>query len=76
MAQSPPGPPGPPNLEALIRAGWREAELSWEARQQEAAECAAAGVGACIVIASQFAETDRRGAARQDALTDAALTKN
>ncbi len=33
----------PPNLEALIRAGWREAELSWEARQQEAAERAAGG---------------------------------
>ncbi len=45
MPQNPLGPPnpGPPNLEALIRAGWREAELSWEARQQEAAERAAAG---------------------------------
>ena len=45
MAQNPPGPPypGPPNLEALIRAGWRAAELSWEARQQDAAERAAAG---------------------------------
>ncbi len=35
--------PGPPNLEGLIRAGWREAELAWEARQQDAAERAAAG---------------------------------
>lgn len=46
MAQTPPGPSGPsgpPNLEALIRAGWREAELTWEARQQEAAERTAAG---------------------------------
>ncbi len=40
MAQN---PPGPANLEALLRAGWREAELAWEARQQDAAERAAAG---------------------------------
>lgn len=32
-----------PNLEALIRAGWREAELAWEICQQAAAERAAAG---------------------------------
>ncbi len=40
MAQN---PPGPPRIEALLGAGWRAAELSWEARQQEAAERAAAG---------------------------------
>ena len=43
MAQNPPGRPGAPNLEALIRAGWRATELSWEARQQAAAERATAG---------------------------------
>ncbi len=30
-------------LEALIRAGWREAELAWETRQAEAAEHDASG---------------------------------
>ena len=30
-------------LEALVRAGWREAELAWEARQAEAAEYDASG---------------------------------
>ncbi len=43
MAQSPFGPPGTPDLEALIRAGWREADLAWEISQQDAAERAAAG---------------------------------
>ncbi len=30
-------------LEALVRAGWREAELAWETRQAEAAEYDASG---------------------------------
>lgn len=40
------------------------------------AECAAAGVGACIVISSQFAETGAEGAARQDALVGCARAAN
>lgn len=40
------------------------------------ADCAAAGVGACIVISSQFAETGPEGAARQDALVEVARAAN
>ena len=40
------------------------------------AECAAAGVGACIVISSQFAEAGPEGAARQDALVAVARAAN
>lgn len=40
------------------------------------AECAAARVGACIVISSQFAETGPEGAARQDALVEVARAAN
>ncbi len=43
MSGAPTSAVDPRVLEALIRAGWREAELAWETRQAEAAEHDAAG---------------------------------
>ncbi len=43
MSGAPTSAVDPRVLEALIRAGWREAELAWETRQAEAAEHDASG---------------------------------
>ncbi len=43
MSGAPTSAVDPRVLEALIRAGWREAEFAWETRQAEAAEHDAAG---------------------------------
>ncbi len=43
MSGAPTSAVDPRVLEALLRAGWREAELAWETRQAEAAEHDASG---------------------------------
>ena len=43
MSGAPTSAVDPRVLEALIRAGWREADLAWETRQAEAAEHDASG---------------------------------
>ncbi len=43
MSGAPTSAVDPRVLEALVRAGWREAELAWETRQAEAAQHGASG---------------------------------
>ncbi len=72
MSGAPTSAVDPPVLEALIRAGWHEAELAWETRQAEAAghdasgrrdQAAALGAEGLRLARATFAGNDQRLAA-------------
>ena len=66
MSGAPTSAVDPRVLEALIRAGWREAELAWETRQADAAEHDASGRH--DQAAALWAEGVRLGQVSDDAL--------